>query len=793
MIADAEARNVRWITLGLISLATILLELAVAEPGRAPWLCVLTALGLLVIPAWALAWLLDRRGRSASRSRIRGPQATSRHPDQPQATTVFFLFVLFALPFLNQLAHILLSGRGLMLELVLLAALRNLGLGLGVLAFRPVMARLGAVISLFLVLGAASLGEGHWILMLLGLYAITATLWLMLIHWNGIAASTEMERVKPLPWSAAVWGLVIVTLCGLAVVGPTRTATALAGLVPTSGGTDWSDREARGGVNDGDHEVSASENPQSVGFTQSEVYLDSDRPSLYDTFNDMYGEPFKVKKTERMIALQSETIKEQKELPVENLQAGREFPIVRRKPETPMRRPGQRAAKALLYLKGQTPLHLRMAIYDRFDGLVWHEQAANETSSSIEKEGQSDWLRLVEAIPSIFRGTQTHSIKVGLLDSEVVPAPAQLARFRLGSVDQPDFFGWVQGGLLRMIQRTVPAGTVIETESQLVDQNQLAQLAFPPNAVPTTRFLASTDNFMIQSEVAELARIWTLGLGRGWRQVQRVVDRLRTDYRLERTTAISDTSRDPITTFLLQTRRGADYHFATAAVVLLRSLGYRARLVSGFYASPERYDVRTRHTSVLQDDVHFWAEVLVAPECWVTIEPSPGYSILDPPPTLAERAARGLAFILQWAHKHITTLGCIVVLVTGSLGFRHVLLDRLATLTWWLRSASGASRCVQATLFLVESRSKWAGHPRPPGQTPARWYGLMLDGMAFASRADLQRLVRVADWMLHDPGAGRGVSNGLEQDVRAVCRRVIRDWTVGRIRTSALAPLRSER
>ncbi len=137
--------------------------------------------------------------------------------------------------------------------------------------------------------------------------------------------------------------------------------------------------------------------------------------------------------------------------------------------------------------------------------------------------------------------------------------------------------------------------------------------------------------------------------------------------------------------------------------------------------------------------MHFWAEVLVAPECWVTIEPSPGYSILDPPSTLAERAARGLASLWQWVHEHMKTLGFIVLFASGSLWFRRVLLDRLATFTWWLRSASGASRCVQATLFLVESRSKWAGHPRPPGQTPARWYGLMLEGMTFDSRADLQR------------------------------------------------------
>ena len=71
--------------------------------------------------------------------------------------------------------------------------------------------------------------------------------------------------------------------------------------MPTSGGTLWNDPDSRGGVNDGDDEVSASERPQSVGFTQSEVYLDTDRPSLYDAFNEAYGEPYKPREMRRMI------------------------------------------------------------------------------------------------------------------------------------------------------------------------------------------------------------------------------------------------------------------------------------------------------------------------------------------------------------------------------------------------------------------------------------------------------------------------------------------------------------
>ncbi len=72
--------------------------------------------------------------------------------------------------------------------------------------------------------------------------------------------------------------------------------------------------------------------PRSIGFTESEVYLESDRPSLYDSFSDQYGEPIKPKgHRERMVALAPQE-SETKDRPTENLRAGRTFPTARRRP-----------------------------------------------------------------------------------------------------------------------------------------------------------------------------------------------------------------------------------------------------------------------------------------------------------------------------------------------------------------------------------------------------------------------------------------------------------------------------
>ena len=265
----------------------------------------------------------------------------------------------------------------------------------------------------------------------------------------------------------------------VASFGPSRAAVALAGLMPTSGGQDWSDPDASSGVGDGDNEVSASEHPESVGFTESEVYLETDKPSLYDAFNESYGEPFKLKKQERMIALGQQDVGEQVERPSENLQAGREFAAVRRKPEPRPRRPGERAAKALVYVKGQTPLHVPLTSYSHFDGMSWREEPCCNRHFPAELEqrtrGSGCHGRRLHFTP----GSSPTRSRSARSKSSPMPVPSHLTRFRVGSVNRLDFFSWAQYGIIRMTDRTVPAGTVIDSEARTVDPERMRSIPFP--------------------------------------------------------------------------------------------------------------------------------------------------------------------------------------------------------------------------------------------------------------------------------------------------------------------------
>jgi hypothetical protein len=767
----------------MAGLATVALEQAMLEPGRSRAVALASTVGVLIAPALAWFWYLARR----EDSRDQGASSTGR----PGAAAIIALLTLFALPFAVEAARLVLSGRCAMAEMTMLAALRNLGLGLAAMAHRPAYARLSALVSLFLVTVASPVGgeAGMAVLLPIGGFAVAGTLWLMLVYWNGLGPGEGAGPApRRLPLSGAAWVLAVVgVLAAVAAVGPPRAATALAGLMPTSGGTDWSDPDARSGVGDGDNEVAASEHPESVGFTQSDVYLETDRPSLYDAFNESYGEPLKPKKQEKMIALGQQDVMEQKERPSENLQAGREFSAVRREPEPRARRPGEREARALVYVKGPTPLHLALTTYSHFDGTAWHEEPCCNRHLPAELEASGPWLRLLWFPAPFLAGVVAHQVKIGTLESSPIPMPAHPIRFRVGSVNRLDFFGWAQLGIIRMTDRTVPAGTVIETESLTVDPDALRSLPFaaqPGNE--EDHQLSFGGAYAIDPAVAALARSWVAGRPEGWRQIEAVIEPLRREYRHDRSATAPPGCTDVVAEFLLHGRRGPDYLFASAAAVLLRSLGYPTRVVSGLYAATGHYDPRTRHTPVTRDDVHFWAEIRLPNGRWIAVEPTPGYELMPPVRAWTERMAEALAGARRWAKDHAAGLLAAAVILGVLALRRRDVVDRLVTIAVRLAPGNDPRRRVMRSLKLIELRARWAGRPRPSGLTLSRWYLPFAGRAACEPRQALEGLVRLADWAAHAP-AGPW-SPATDDDIRRTCRSAVRAWTLSRFRRANSSP-----
>ncbi len=773
LIAHNEAGSgIGWATLALVVPATVSAELAIAEPGRPPGLSL----------AWGAAWSLVAVAAHWRIARSSNAGGSARGPST-RPIVVAALFATFASPFILGAIRLAWSGRAEPMEVVLVSALRNLGLGLAAMASRPAFARLAALVSLFLALVASSMADGPAVLATLGAYALVGGVWLVLAYWRGLRLPARPGDGRHYPIATLLPAMILVGLVmAVAAVGPARAATILAGWMPSSGGTEWDNPDARGGVNDGDNEVKGSEKPQSIGFTDTDVYLDSDRPALYDAFNDMYGEPIKPKQRDRMVALSNENVLEQRKRPAENLRAGRQFSAVRTGADRPGRRPTDREAKALLYVKGPTPVHLGLAAYGRFDGREWEEEPPRETACPLVMESLTlPWFRINLPVSSILAGTVAHQIKVGTLDSGPLPVPAHLARFRIGQVNRSDFFGWSHEGMVEMVGRTVPSGTVIECEARTQDPARLRDLAFADRPHAPAQSTTLADGRAIAPEVAGLARRWAGGVARGWGQVEAVVANLRRHAAHDRGGVAPPDCDDVVAHFLLRSRSGPDYLFATSAAVLLRSLDYPTRLVSGFYVAPGRYDPRTRHTPVTEEDVHVWAEVLLPDGTWAAVEPTPGYELMAPSLSWLEVARTAIASAWRWARSNPAWIGLTVAMIAGLTRFRREVADAVATLAWMARPNPDARRCAIEALRLVERRSRWAGLRRPPGWTPRRWFGAITPPGAGDSDV-LDVLIRLAEWGLYAPhGIAPPMSRG-DAGARDACRRAVGSWTLRRFR-----------
>jgi protein-glutamine gamma-glutamyltransferase len=654
------------------------------------------------------------------------------------------------------------------LEVVLLLCLRNFVLALAGASVWPQYRCAAAGLSVFLAIFSLSMSNDPCVLFGLGMYSLAGIWWLMTGYWGTLSGRLHASSSNGLPrrWllviPCAVLGTVLLT--GLNHGDAT---TALRGFMPTSGGTQWYDESARGGVNDGDALVAAQQTASSFGPVETDVFLDSEQPSLYDAFDEQYGEPFKPN-SERSVALPSSLVKESQQQMAQAKQAHREFSTLRQQP-TQRSSIDDTETDALFFVAGRTPLHLRVEEYDLFDGINWFPstERQGERLLTIRKRNDEPWLQLDETSedPGIFTGTASHALKTVALKGNRLPLPDHATELHIDRVDRPDMFAWVQDRTLRLQRESIPSLIVIHTKSLVADQEKLSQLS-------ELRFLRSSQNDAelavpedySHSQLARLAARWGEGQPRGWRQIEAVVDQLRSQCRLDPKHVVDSDSVCPTATFLLKDRCGPDYLFASAAAVLLRSLEYPTRLVSGFYAAPDKYDSLRRHTPVGQEDVHFWCEVYVGGGVWLTVEPTPGYDILQPEPTLWQRVRAACVTAWQWVRSHWVMLISALLLVIGlkrsgvARAVRIASLDAFYTLMWRVRCRDSRS-LVRSTLWLMRRRCGLVGCERLRRESDREFFTRILNPAALAGDSDrawidarsVDRWLRYVEWSLFAP------------------------------------------
>lgn len=754
------AASLHWMTVALALLSGTIFVLADADGGRSRasiWIQLSFEVALVVCGT-----LIVRRRLAAG-------------SETPLIMPLLVFVVVTSLLWEPFQRMFLLAGRPF--EMMVMHTQKNMMLAAAILGCQIGYQRLSILAGVALTIFCAAIARQNQVLWLTAIYGFAAVSWMVAGYWDSLRGRLLSGQSRHIPLRWLIIGPCIPLLLLLASASGGQDAIAvLRGFLPGSGGDGESDPYARSGANDGENLVAGTDNIKSFGPIEDAPFAEDDKPSLYDVFNDAFDEPVrKVKDQDRSIALPPELLADISVRMAKSAQNGREFSTLRKSTRPDQKRIKDLKSPALLYVAGRVPLHLRMEIYDVFDGVNWipEQPPAHPPGMAIVPTHGRPWLRVPCGSRSLglYSDLETHAVRIINLKSNVIPAPLELRAINIDRVDQSDMFGWSQNSIPKLNRQALPELITINESSECLRRSKLlhhTELTF--NAVGDQR-RTQLPLLPQMSDVRNLARQITRDVPDGYARIEAVINYLRSHYVLDRTAVAPESSSFPVSHFLFEAKRGPDYQFATAAALMLRSLGFSTRVVSGFYASPDNFDPQKRHTSVNNADAHFWCEVFVGSSTWITLEPTPGYDVLTPPPGFFARCLIAIKTILKWLLIHwLLTLSLSAMAVIAYLN-RHLIQDRVSTAIW-VMSASGDPRVrVIRTLRLLDSRLTRCGLARPAGMTFSRWVQRMPDLSRNTTHLnDFLSLLELAAY-----GAETAFSSLDTQQIHDCCAAVVRE------------------
>ena len=253
----------------------------------------------------------------------------------------------------------------------------------------------------------------------------------------------------------------------------------------------------------------------------------------------------------------------------------------------------------------------RSEIFTRYNGRGWESTTPGEivTGFPPPDEAPVDW-----SMPGRYRLLQTFEMEArhtGALFS--VNQPVSVSRDYILRVHSGQESSLVEGyGQSYQVVSLATRVTIAELAAAGTD--------YPAEIRATYLQLPAG----LPARVARLAQEITTGSANPFQAVTRVQDYLRANYEYDLDVPAALPGRDVVDTFLFDEPRGFCSHYASAMVVLLRSVGVPARVVAG-YAMGD-YDFNRGMYRVPISAAHAWVEVYFPGYDWVEFEPTAAFN-----------------------------------------------------------------------------------------------------------------------------------------------------------------------
>lgn len=272
-------------------------------------------------------------------------------------------------------------------------------------------------------------------------------------------------------------------------------------------------------------------------------------------------------------------------------------------------------------VKGPPALHWRALSYDIYTGRGW--------SRSDERDLP---IAAGETLP--IPALQTEQVVTQTVHWLLDDRTARYAMGTLWRISEDVITAW-RGVDDLVIVRGEQSSYEAVSRNSMADAGQLRRAS--PADVPPALFARYTALPEVPQRVADLAREVSAGADAPYDQALAIESFLR-QYPYSLLVPAPPEGRDPVDYFLFELQSGYCDYYASAMVVMARSLGIPARLAIGFLSPPpdERGVYTVRHV-----DAHSWPELYFAGHGWIEFEPTAPFPVRSSgaTPAVAEASA----------------------------------------------------------------------------------------------------------------------------------------------------------
>lgn len=259
------------------------------------------------------------------------------------------------------------------------------------------------------------------------------------------------------------------------------------------------------------------------------------------------------------------------------------------------------------------PLYLRGVAYNRYNGKSWSNSLPHRRVLTEFPQGTFT-LRTPGVKPPVAARVLRQDILLEPLDTAVLFGVSTPISIKGGFLS-------VEADLMGSLHLSFPAHTRIQYSAysrptDLVSTERTATAFLYPEFIAQQYLQIPA----LDPRLPDLARRVTQPSTSVLETVHLIRTHLLTNYRYNLDVP-SLQSAHPLEDFLLTRKTGYCEHYATAMVMLLRTVGIPARLVTGFLAT--EWNEFGHYYTVRQRDAHAWVEVYFPQSGWITLDPTP--------------------------------------------------------------------------------------------------------------------------------------------------------------------------